>query len=604
MATKSPNQVARFNTSGSKNIAVGTVQQESIMKSGAEIGDSGRAFVQGAGTAVKMVREKHDRDLRKSTQSGLAPEKTAIQLAGYASHMNIDLDNVKDNELDAALALKLGAEADDPRIQEARVFFRKLGTAQATGKPLAQHARFLAQTEVTRLVKENPLFEDEIRAAAKEGLGFDPTGSDMKEAFNLMSARESAQASKKPTSFETSVKNYMSMNLSKDVSEGLAFQDEMFAVEEQNFQRKKWAGTATDGEYRTQGMKVSSDLAADGLFMLEEFKAGGPQSSGNLEAAFSKMALGRRSILTAKLAGAGEATIKHVLSEFDKSTELVKSTLQDDSFTTLLTKDNALISATVKNNVSQMTSFMTMKEQFGNRTLDYITMAADAKGNENLERIMTAISPEFRGMQALTTVDAMNQTLSELAGGVRPANETGAQKHELLTAQALVGTNVEDKGLVEALVQGNTTLGSHRTLRLLDHPTAVRNVVNNPAYANKVQNLYIAERNAAQQQAITAMTDLDSQPGKGLKGYKIVVNDDGRIEINKPFPLFTGMSSVDTQTQQLKESIRRLNNINNLTGRYQGLLIDFDHAYTATLVDETNNYFDTGEESSSSDKPN
>jgi hypothetical protein len=163
-----------------------------------------QAAIPGVSKALDVVEQDLRRKATEEAQSAFQETKAATEVFAEEIIERRDpsslLGKDKEQVLRASLVRELGTDTalDDPRISRALAEFERLSLAQKDGKLPSQHIKTIALSRMTQMFADTPQFKDEIRAAAKATLNFDPTGADMAESLQILRRAEGTVPTKDP----------------------------------------------------------------------------------------------------------------------------------------------------------------------------------------------------------------------------------------------------------------------------------------------------------------------------------------------------------------------------------------------------------------------
>jgi hypothetical protein len=608
----------------SRNLSVGSVQQTTIAKSTQEVGDGGQGLVQGAGKLIEGVRERHDKQLHKDIKGQFAATVAATSAAGLLANAGTDLSRVDDSLVDAAVADQLGEDGrNHPALMEGREFFRKLGSAQDTNRPMAKYAQTLALAKVTELVAKNGLWEDEIRAAAKDGLGYDPTGSDMKESFNLLSQAESdaeaarLRAANKPLNdYQKGIALYSSMDFTPaaaaSMSEADVLRKRSASVHAENVRNK----TATEAGYFRNTLDHVEELTNEGLGLIQVYSSleGDARiSGGDLQGEIAEMIAIKGVKLERSLVGASDTVRKRAMETFRIQSSVIKEIAESKDWGKVINAENALANSIAVEELSSNKDLLVMTNRFGQAAmLDVYKWASTKDGNENLHRAMMATNDAYASFDRMGVLDRLNKTMTIMETGKEVEDPAERTRVATYTVTRLTGDHGTDDEIDTVFKQSNTTIGSYRTLELLDRDDSVKNVLENPKYRATVRNLYLSEMAHAEQESKRALDKLNGKFGLRGEGLSLTIDSTGAVSTSRPIENLSGMimaakigllatseerqalDIAQTNLASLEHNIARLQNLSNLYKRYSGSFIEKDPEFVAGMIDRANKGVDLG----------
>ncbi len=586
---------ARFSTRGSRTINVSKVVPENIQPSLQETEVISKDLVRGVGTLIEQNRESYVRGLQRDVETSFDPEKAAINAAKFSSFQGELLDDVDDATLNASLLERLGVDdTNHPAVVEARQFFRRLGNAQTMGKPLARHTQVLAQSEMKKLIAANPLFEEEIRQTAKKSLGFDPTGSDVKEAFDIFNAQEAERRKPKTkTPFEKDRDNYLSTGrFTEEQASEAAWENLRIQNTKARLEDRILRGNAQGDTFNEYGNIILSEKMGEAMILTSQFRESGQGSDAEARAQLSNLLLSGRQRLQLSTRGADSASVDSMLARYDKASEQVLANWDNNAQRNLLSLDNEYLKNLAVNDISNMPGVLQAQALFQDGFADVMLKLSSTEGNPNAERFLLRMDPQVRGMANLiNNVDSLNNALDMVKNGKTPQSLQEKNEYSFVLASIFTGEHTKDDDLALVASNASNSFGLSETLRMVDNSVVKAKALKNPKFAKQIQSMYTVERTTATQQASLALGALEQFDR--TKGNKVTLgmDDKGTIIIQGNLPRARSgaerLSPIIQEGLKLQEAVARMNNIKSLTKTYSGQILQLEPNVGNNLINES-----------------
>ncbi len=593
MAKRDPSvRAARFQTSGGKGVPVSGVQAESVQRSPAEFQTGIKEASGFVNNLIELNEESFVTGLQQDVKASFDPEVAAIRTAGFESRSGRNLSDIDDNVLNASLIQQLGVDdVNHPTLVEARRFFKKLGDAQTQKLPLVRHAKTLAQAELKKLVSQNPLFESEIRQAAIDALGFDPTGSDIKQAFDLLNRSEAAKT-KSQTPFEKSRDNFLSTGrFNQEQAEDAAFEEIRLDQEDLRDTSDIRRGNAAGRTFLRLGNNATAKILSQAMLLTADFQKGDPKSEGEGRVLLQNLFDTEELRLLSSTRGADADSIDQMMNSFRKTRDDALTSWDDGSFTSVFNIDSNFMKSVATTNVSQIPGVLEGQALFKDKFTDVWLKLAASSGNENERRILLAMDPSVRGLGNLANLlPNVQKALNSVDKGIPPETPEERATQAFTIASIFSGTNTTDPELARIASNASSSFGLPETIKLMDAQAVKATAIKNPKFAKQIQNMYTVERTSALQQANIALIGLETFPRTEGSKVTLGVDPKGRIVIQGDVPKLRsnleGFSPIFREMTRLQESVRRLNNISSITRTYSGQVLPLEPNISRNLVDE------------------
>jgi hypothetical protein len=563
-----------FSTAPSQDVFVAGATPTTIQKSPAEFTNPVQSAIPGIQAGINLQVDSFKRDLSESTQRGFEPEVAAIKAAAFQTDVGNKIGELSEEDLRSSLIQQLGGSVDDPRITEAVGFFNKLADAEAKGKSIRGHTQTLALKEMKRMIAANPLFEDEIRGAATKALGFDPTGKDVTAA--LATFDKKAQAPKL-TEFEKSVENLVSTGLFATREDAiLAAQQSVINDQTQVNLLTKANIKALNQDEFTELSRVSSSKIMDNAILKVR------QLSANPETAGQAFALARSDIeqqFNSAIASFNQISagvvptevMKEELANFENIKKQALEMFDNGSMEKVLQADNKLLQQISLNKAFGIPGVVEAHTLFGDKFLDSMSWASSMANNPNFNRLQTQLDPLAGTAYDLTSLLlGMNNAHKRVQLQQGAANQQEVLESANAVSAVVTGKETSDAEKANYVNGAAKVMPVSTLLKQFDTDQHKLSVLENPQLRTQFESIYSTERESAETIITESLAAIVETQTKGF-APEIFVTEDGSLGLALD-------RSIVSQTSpgtigQLREGVRRMNNIINLTNRYGGTVL-------------------------------
>lgn len=549
-------------------------QQGSVIQDLAKVAD----------VALNNIAEKNIRTLQSDTKEQFRAEVSIPgQIAGQEQLAGRKLSALSSDReaLSERLAFEIGGDIDkdDPRLQNAIKTFDRLATAQATGRFVPDHIKTIANSKLKQLINESPLLEKEIRKAAAGTLGFDPTGSDLAEAFGVFK-RPGTEGATDQQKIELALRKQVALEsgLILPVQDASAYQQgrQRIELEQENLKR---AAATSESNFNAVSQLGSSQLGTlnDGVMkqVNDSIQAGTALSVDDSTLLASDYELKATQLMNSLLdnksfALTDEAKRASLKANWAQEIKRTKEYITSGSMAQVLTNHNTFFEqAVIHGRNKLLPQIAVLHSVFGkDQTNDIVGKLEQAQGNKNMLSILADLDPAFAAFtdmeQALV---AISSGMISFENGITPATgsaEAAAQKVGYKQLLDIGGDNTAERS-----TKARNQLGDGFTFDTFDSPKALTSTINQKSSMTPVfQNLYLdqaVKRTEELRKALSAVegvtlkvSDLEKDAGRRrsykYRGLEVVDTREGQ--------------RTDTSTSNLLQQVGEYNRLLRITKRY------------------------------------
>lgn len=569
-----------FTTAPSQNVAVQQTVPTEIQASAAETSNPVQAALPFVQTGVNLAVDSFKRDLATGVQTEFEPEIAAIKAAAFQTDVGNRIGELSEEDLRSSLIQQLGGVADDPRITEAVGFFNKLADAEAKGKSIRGHTQTLALKEMKRMIAANPLFEGEIRKAATTALGFDPTGKDVTSALATF---DKTQAAPKLTEFQKDVRNRISTGLYTTEQDAILAAQQ--SVKNQNV-KEALLGQSLVKELSADKYVELGRAAAAGIFdeavMLQSTLSTDPQLK-NKSSQFMRNFVEQRflraeqefSSLTAGVVSSD--VVDRELDNFRKTKENTLTMIDNGAWDTIIKADNTLRQEVALNEAFGIPGIVEAYTLFGDRFLDGYVWASEMANKPGFKTMQTQLDPLAGGKYNLVSlILGINKAHERVETQTKASTPTEVFETAQAVNGVVTGKDTDDTEKANYVDGASKVMPRATLLKQFDTDQHKLSVIQNPKLRKQFEVLYADERVDSTEKIATSMVSINSSAPAGKKPVNLSVNEDGLISMTVSPEAITREALSKTPGSvigDLRENVKRLNNIISLHKRYSGIVL-------------------------------
>ena len=561
-----------FTTAESQDVAAQRHTATEQVASAAEFTNGVQSAVPYAQAGIDLAVTSYKRQLGDTTREEFAPIRAAIKAAEAQTDQGGYLEDVSEETLTTSLIAGLGAEdAEDPRILEGRKFFKKLKDAEDRGKSVRAHTETLALKEMKKLANQHPLFEEEVRKAATQELGFDPTGKDVSNLLHTLDIKEKDKGSKTQTAFEKGVEDLVSSGMTEEKAIA-QMQIKYRNVNKQEYLlSRSLAGDLSAPEAVDLANVTTANLIDQTISVIQNLQKNPDlvgKSEGQARFDMKATALQQRAAFVRSSGGLPEDVVESGLKRFDETIEQMDKLFESGQIKALVNLDNETRAALAKSEVYGIPGILAFNQAFPGKAFEALSYAQTILSSANYKKGVEHLDPSQAAFNDL------NKILIGIEGAYKRSEDgvkAGTQEEVVANIHAnnavTLSPEIDDGEKAVTLKGMAETTPIPALLKQYDSQKHLQQVINNPKLQKMFINIYANERNSAS----TALANTYADIGKaGI----LKVNEDGKFVITSE-----GKDRFADHSQEavLRKSVERMNNIINLTRRYQGSI----------LVDET-----------------
>lgn len=438
----------------------------------------------------------------------------------------------------------------NPYFNEQLKEFKGLAAAQRSGKLSSDYVVQRLETIVATATARTPAFEAELKAAARDAIGFDPQHRMM--ALLMSQSDEDVRLSK----LEQEAQSY-----GITVPELININREQLQL---GLQKQRLEVDAAEGKYNTNSLAKDARITSAGISVQvmttaqQQIAAGGVVDPVTMAANARAMFAGERAALSAR-AGSVDATILNGhLASLDKLEQQTLEQIENGTMANMLTQNKELLTLTAQNAMLETPVLGRIYAVMGPDVAPRI-MADVLKWAKNPSAAKAwAASGEGAEIDLALKLSGIDDGLSIIIGDRGPQNDHERRVVAELMGPVLQSPQVKGQQLAEGMTKIEEMVGPQYNIINMGNPAVASNIGKN----KEAHSIAINTLSSQQASLITEFAMLQSE-GKDYADRTRMV--DGRLEY-----VYDRREIGGVQPQRL-EHIVWMKNMNRLFKAYDNM---------------------------------
>ena len=608
MATKTQTakaaETSKIGRAKTQNIGASAKKAEEVgVNVGAGIAQAGAAVAKAGGQAIKAAVDQKKLRIEGEAKAEFSISEAAIGVLEDRKSSNKlgtlpipgedetrSASEMRSDEINESIRGKLGGDISDKLLSDTRTRFDLLaGTMAANKGNLTQDdLGIIINSDLRRLINQNPAFEDEIIAQAKQSLGFDPTPSATREA---LAGLVSTPASETP--LEKQVRGLVALGMPEQdaIAQTVQMEEMKFenALDDYRIQQNKATG-------ETYARVAARDIQAIEVGLHNTWAA--RQRDGKNLDIISKNTINQdiESVTGLYNAAIQKQLQYQVQSGVDTTATVQRLTMarddklrmiENNSLAKQMARNSEFMTTAATHKISLIPFFNEINAAIPNYGGEFSLRYAQIKNNP--QALANWRSLDDKANQAMTLVDMMEGELtiaekvlkSQQINSNDPKERVSAMNHGITT---IAGTDIAETAATQALDAQITAVGGQISdaLLTLNDPASVSGGLNKPAVQAKAGEL--VGREAADLAAWRDGLSEDQMDLIQVDGNKLVIVAVTAAQAPGGSGFGLGRVSVDSDT---KSYVQRVNLMASVAQKW---LIDGDFTashFSAQVVNKS-----------------
>lgn len=498
------------------------------------------------------------------------------------------------------------AAQNDPVVRNAQEQYNQLNLAAQQGRISDNFLRVQAEKITRSAINQSPGFRNEILGAAKQSIGFDPTGSAFRALEKQFSGAGKTPQQQAQLAKEKEVARLMATTgITRNQAERSIANSVRLEMVQNELELKKIQGTSTveDGMRLVDNVDLAFQMQFSSNLLTQIKQQGGIK---DIEGAVAQMKVARLQLKQGLADQLQQQQIpasnqRSIFAEFDKSTVQIEEQLRDGTYikflenkkeeAILLTENNLLVNPTMR------TIYTIGKSPGMAQTMDLMSKyISDPRQFELLEQTNPALYAAFQS-QGITNHIEFSKSLQQ----VTPMAYNGAigsnNVEKSLIGTVSIDTIKHDETTPEQKTRAlETTLnnvGEIQTLAAFNNNKIRQQVQANPELRKRFENVTTSVLSSGVDNLASNLSQVGAEDF--LVNNQLVYNEDtGLFEvpqnvlvstINNPFVRATGgtigispgataeeVFGPPTEVQAINSEVEKLNTVLRLHDKYKFIL--------------------------------